>query len=188
MNPINNFKTFCFHVKHVVSFICILELLVILFFYQSAIHHPLEECKTVNATEVDEISTGRGPVRTIHVEKEICSTNNFLNFFVIAHFVADVLCLCSFPIYRATLIFPLLMILIANIISSTVFLLFNIGYLLFGGNVVWYIPSFLFIQLLIRLYQFTVTRRYYWFKSWQDETKHVPVNNLLTEDDYPFQF
>ncbi|CEF69448.1 Hypothetical protein SRAE_2000409700 [Strongyloides ratti] len=188
MNPNNNFQTFSIHVEKIVFIFCVLELISIIYFYQSDIHHPLGNCQKVNATDVEEISTGRGPGKMITVEKEICNTNNFVNFFVIAHFVADILCLCSFPTYRATLIFPLLMIIIANIISSTIFLIFNLGYVIFKEKIEWFTPTFILFQLLLRLYQFTVTRRYYWYKSWQDENKHVPVNNLLTEDDYPFQF
>uniref|UniRef100_A0A0K0DV17 Transmembrane protein 138 n=1 Tax=Strongyloides stercoralis TaxID=6248 RepID=A0A0K0DV17_STRER len=188
MNPNNNFKTFSISVEKIVFIFCILEMSLIIYFYQSDIYHPLANCQKVNATDVEEIYTGRGPGKMITVEKEICTTNIFVNFFVIAHFAADVLCLCSFPTYRATLIFPLLIILIANIFSSTIFLIFNLGYVVFKEKHEWFTSIFILLQLFLRLYQFTVARRYYWYKSWQDENKHVPVNNLLTEDDYPFQF
>uniref|UniRef100_A0AC35UH68 Uncharacterized protein n=1 Tax=Rhabditophanes sp. KR3021 TaxID=114890 RepID=A0AC35UH68_9BILA len=190
MDPNNNFKTFCFHVEKVVILICLLEIAIFIYSFKSEMEHPFEFCQSFNVTELEEISTGRGPSRMHMIEKRICTSNNtFINFFIISHLVSDILCLSSACTYRVTLVVPLLMILAANIICSSIYIFtFLVAHFFFGSVYDGYLVTFICLQLLFRIYEFAITRRYYWYKNFQTSFKLAPVNNLLYEDDYPFQF
>lgn len=93
---------------------------------------------------------------------------------------------------RQTLILPLLILLVVNVIISVLFLLnSSIAYLFTKSKYDFQFVLFVFGQAIVRVYEFICARRLYWYFKFDAEGhRYMPQSQLLKmdEDDVFFQF
>ena len=162
-------------------------------------------CRRVNITTVQEVTEGRGPAKLIINEERICTTYSILVLFVVLHGITDLITLLGIFIQQHRMVLPLLILLPFNMIVSIMFFLsvvisyFTVwpnfdGVSFFPLDSYWgeyfqYFVCLVFVQFLLRIYEFRCGRKLYWYLKQRSENFFAPQSTLLKDTpENVFQF
>uniref|UniRef100_A0A914PGI7 Uncharacterized protein n=1 Tax=Panagrolaimus davidi TaxID=227884 RepID=A0A914PGI7_9BILA len=119
----DNYRTFCCHVKTALAVICGFEIAVVAFTFITKVKHPLMICDIQNISTVDEVSEGRGPSVLSVKEEEVCTTYSLIVLFIIFHSIGNAFALMGIFVEQHRMILPILALLPFNILFSAMFFL-----------------------------------------------------------------